>query len=101
MSPFCIAVLDIPVYLVAGAALVSTWTASIISVIIYAIGPMTSNGIQTSPDWLLGVLFGIGGFAGIYTGAKLQKFMSPYIIKIILGIAVLCVAVKYLIILIH
>ncbi len=100
MVPFCVAVLDIPVYLVAGAALVSTWVASIISVIIYAIGPMTNGGIQTSPDWLLGALFGLGGLAGIYTGTKLQKFMSPVVIKIILGTAVILVAIKYLIILI-
>lgn len=100
MVPFCVAVLDIPVYLVAGAALVSTWAASLISVIIYAIGPMTNGGVQTSPDWLLGVLFGLGGLAGIYTGAKLQKFMSPIVIKIILGTAVLMVAMKYLSVLI-
>ncbi len=100
MSPFCVAVLDIPVYLVAGAALVATWAASIISVIIYAIGPMTGGSVQTSPDWVLGALFGLGGVAGIYTGAKLQKFMSPVLIKIILGISVLIVAIKYLIVLI-
>jgi uncharacterized membrane protein YfcA len=100
MSPFCIAVLDIPVYLVAGAALVSTWVASCISVIIYAVGPMNNSGIQTSPDWLLGILFGLGGVAGISTGTKLQKILSPAVIKTILGTVVLLVAVKYLIVLI-
>ncbi|MEA1969658.1 MAG: sulfite exporter TauE/SafE family protein, partial [Thermodesulfobacteriota bacterium] len=99
MVPFCVAVLELPVYLVAGAALVATWVASVISVIIYAIGPITSTGIQTSPDWLLGILFGVGGLAGIYTGTKLQKIMAPAIIKMILGTAVLLVAAKYLIVL--
>ena len=99
MVPFCVAVLELPVYLVAGAALVATWAASVISVIIYAIGPITNSVVQTSPDWLLGILFGVGGLAGIYTGTKLQKIMSPAIIKIILGTAVLLVAAKYLIVL--
>ncbi|MDQ7032063.1 MAG: sulfite exporter TauE/SafE family protein [Desulfonauticus sp.] len=97
MSPFCIAVLGLPVYVVAGATLASTWTSSLISVLIYAFGPLVGHNLQTSPDWQLGLLFGLGGMGGIYIGARLQKIIRPFIIKVILGLVVLSVALKYLV----
>jgi hypothetical protein len=54
------------------------------------------HGISTSPDWLLGLLFGAGGFAGMYLGARCQKFMPQKIIKLMLGTIILFLAVKYI-----
>jgi hypothetical protein len=49
-----------------------------------------------APDWLLGFLFGIGGFAGMYCGARLQKFVPARFIKWILAVCLLFTAGKYI-----
>jgi len=42
------------------------------------------------------LLFGIGGFVGMYCGARMQKFMPAKIIKGILACCIIFTAVKYL-----
>ncbi len=42
-------------------------------------------------------LFGAGGFAGIYLGARCQKFVPQKPIKILLGVLIIFVALKYVI----
>ncbi|MDP2862448.1 MAG: TSUP family transporter [Desulfobacterales bacterium] len=49
-----------------------------------------------APDWALGALFGAGGFAGMYLGARLQKYMPAKVIKVILALAITFLAVKYI-----
>ena len=39
---------------------------------------------------------GSGGFAGIYLGARCQKYVPARIIKLVLCICVMVVAVRYL-----
>lgn len=95
IAPFCIAVSNLPVYTVAGAALMGTFLTSIAGVVLYSVMPV-KHGISTSPDWLLGLLFGAGGFAGMYLGARCQKFMPQKIIKLMLGTIILFLAVKYI-----
>ena len=95
MSPYCVAVLKLPVQVVAGATLISTWISSIIAACFYGFGPFSSDP-STVPDFLLGLLFGLGGMAGIYVGTKLQSKLPASIIKFILGIAVSLIAVKYI-----
>ncbi|HAK59665.1 MAG TPA: hypothetical protein DCO77_04690 [Nitrospiraceae bacterium] len=63
--------------------------------IFYSVLP-TVGGVSTSPDWALGFLFGMGGFAGMYIGARLQKFVPQKFIKLLLGILILFVAIKYI-----
>jgi len=48
------------------------------------------------PDWMLGALFGIGGFLGMYCGARLQKCFPARLIKLILVLAILFLGVSYL-----
>jgi uncharacterized membrane protein YfcA len=52
--------------------------------------------MAVAPDWALGFLFGIGGFGGMYFGARLQKFVSARLIKWILVVCILFTAVKYM-----
>ena len=52
--------------------------------------------MQLAPDWLLGLLFGAGGFAGIYCGARCQKYIRARYIKWMLCLCILAVAAKYL-----
>jgi uncharacterized membrane protein YfcA len=95
IAPFCVAVFHLPVYTVAGAALLGTFLTSIVGVFFYSVLPVT-NGISTSPDWALGFLFGAGGFAGMYLGARLQKYVPQRIIKLMLGIMIVSLALRYI-----
>jgi len=96
IAPFCVAVFHLPVYTVAGAALLGTFLTSIVGVFFYSVLPAT-GGLSTSPDWVLGFLFGIGGFAGMYIGARLQKYMPQKFIKLMLGIMITSLALGYIV----
>ncbi|MGC1403725.1 MAG: sulfite exporter TauE/SafE family protein [Thermodesulfobacteriota bacterium] len=95
IAPFCVAVFHLPVYTVAGAALLGTFLTSIAGVFFYSIIPAKA-GVATSPDWLLGFLFGAGGFIGMYFGARAQKFVPQKFIKLMLGIVISLLALRYI-----
>ncbi|MFC1587065.1 sulfite exporter TauE/SafE family protein [Planctomycetota bacterium] len=98
IAPFCVIFFALPVYAVAGAALMGTFITSIAGVAFFQIlAPFyQSAGIDIAPDWKLGILFGIGGFAGIYCGARLQKFIPEKIIRTILALIMVILALKYI-----
>lgn len=96
IAPFCVAVFHLPVYTIAGAALMGTFITSIAGVFFYSVIPAKA-GMATSPDWLLGILFGIGGTVGIYLGARCQKFVPQRYIKLILGVIILYLAARYIV----
>ncbi|MDP3030097.1 MAG: sulfite exporter TauE/SafE family protein [Deltaproteobacteria bacterium] len=96
IAPFCVAVFHLPVYTVAGAALLGTFLTSIAGVFFYSVLPAKS-GLSTAPDWLLGFLFGAGGFLGMYCGARLQKFVPQKLIKAMLGGLIIFVAGRYIV----
>lgn len=95
IAPFCVAVFHLPVYTIAGVALMGTFLTSIAGVFFYSVIPAKS-GIVTSPDWLLGFLFGAGGFAGMYLGARFQKFVPQKFIKLMLGAIIVLLAIRYI-----
>lgn len=95
IAPFCIAVFHLPVYTVAGAALMGTFLTSIAGVTFYSIMP-ARGGLSTSPDWLLGLLFGAGGFVGMYLGARFQKFVPQRVIKLTLGLIIIFLSIGYI-----
>ena len=98
IAPFLITIFGLPVYTIAGAALLGTFLTSIVGVIFYTvIAPMYAyTGLAIVPDWKLGVLFGIGGFVGMYCGARLQKYFPARTIKIILGLVILFLSIRYI-----
>lgn len=97
IAPFFVAVFHLPVYTVAGAALMGTFVTSVAGVFIYqALAPFYAD-MAIAPDWSLGILFGIGGFGGMYLGARCQKYMPAYLIKTILCACVFFVAGKYIV----
>jgi uncharacterized membrane protein YfcA len=96
IAPFCVAVFHLPVYTVAGAALMGTFLTSILGVFFYALVPLKA-GMSATPDFLLGLLFGIGGFLGIYLGARCQKFLPQKYLKLILGALIVYLASQYII----
>ncbi len=95
IAPFCVAVFHLPVYTIAGAALMGTLITSVAGVVFYSVIPAKA-GMATSPDWLLGFLFGAGGFIGIYFGARFQKFVPQRAIKLMLGTIIVFLAIKYI-----
>ena len=96
IAPFFVSVFGLPVYTVAGAALMGTFVTSVAGVLFYQLIAPWYPGMAVAPDWLLGVLFGIGGCAGMYCGARLQKFMPARFIKWLLAFSILFPALKYL-----
>jgi len=92
LSPYCVAVLKLPVHTVAGASL---FVSSVVGVLVYSLG-LASGGLSTRPDFFLGALFGIGGLLGGYFGARTQKFVPEKPIKWGLFLVVLTVSLRYL-----
>jgi uncharacterized membrane protein YfcA len=96
IAPFCVAVFHLPVYTIAGATLMGTFITSVAGALFFSIIP-APGGVLTMPDWPLGILFGIGGFIGIYLGARFQKFVPQKFIKLTLGVVILFLADKYIV----
>ena len=97
VAPFFVTIVGLPVYAVAGAALMGTFITSIAGVAFYQYLSMVYANMTVQPDWLLGALFGFGGFFGMYLGARTQKYVPARIIKSILCLCVLFVAVRYIV----
>jgi uncharacterized membrane protein YfcA len=97
IAPFLITFYSLPVYSIAGSALMGTFLTSIVGVCIYTvIAPMYAySGLAIAPDWKLGILLGIGGFAGMYCGARAQKFVPGKVIRCMLGLLITFLAVQY------
>ncbi len=98
VAPFLMAIFGLPVYTIAGAALLGTFLTSIAGVIFYTIiAPMYAHtGLAIATDWMLGALFGAGGFLGMYCGARVQKYMPAKTIKLILGLIIVLLALRYI-----
>jgi uncharacterized membrane protein YfcA len=96
IAPFFVSFFGLPVYTVAGAALMGTFVTSIAGVIFYqAIAPFYPN-VSVAPDYLLGALFGFGGMAGMYVGARCQKHVPAKFIKWMLSGIIVFTALKYI-----
>lgn len=96
MAPIYMAFFNLPVYTVAGATLMGTFITSVAGVFFYQmLAPFYPN-MQIAPDWMLGVLFGIGGLGGMYCGARVQKFVPAKFIKWILAGCILFLSGKYI-----
>lgn len=98
-APILITLFGLPIHAIAGATLAGTFATSVIGITAYTwIAPhFVQDGVPTAPDWLLGGLLGLGGMAGIYLGARCQRFVPVRVIKAILVLVLLTVAVRYLV----
>ncbi len=99
IAPFLVSVFRVPVYAISGPAFLSTFISSVGGVVAYSLFDLLglSHGLNLHPDWLLGVLLGIGGFCGIYLGSRLQRFVPARIIKLVIFAAISFVVVKYVV----
>ncbi len=94
--PFCVSILGLPVYTVAGATLFGTFIASISGVLFYSLIPFGTGGVFP-PHWILGGLLGLGGLIGMNCGALAQQYVPEKTIKFLLALVISLVGGKYIV----
>ncbi|MCX8068972.1 MAG: sulfite exporter TauE/SafE family protein [Thermodesulfovibrionales bacterium] len=95
IAPFLVSVCRLPIYTIAGAALMGTFITSVVGGLFFTFAPPI-GGVSAMPDWPLGILFGIGGVIGMYLGARTQKFVPQRYVKILLAIVIVSLGIKYI-----
>lgn len=95
IAPFFVAWFRLPVHTISGATLMGTFLTSVAGVAFYMLIAPFFPEQSVSPDWMLGLLFGLGGVVGMYWGARCQKFVSATAIKWMLGTVIVLTAIKY------
>lgn len=95
IAPFLVSLFRLPVHTVAGASLAATFATSAAAVGAYLlVAPGVTGG--AIPDWRLGLLFGLGGLAGTYVGARVQRLVPARLIQWLLAACTLGPAFGYL-----
>jgi hypothetical protein len=94
IAPLCVAVLGLPIQLVAGAARAGTFATSVIGVLVYSLLPLP-DGASAAPDWALGSSFGLGGLVGMYLGAATQKHVPQRVLRVGLGLVLAALGGSY------
>jgi uncharacterized membrane protein YfcA len=80
---------------VAPAALASTFVTSVGGVITFTLLSVSQHG-SVAPDWPTGIALGVGGLAGAYTGARIQRRLPDTLIRRVMGVLVVAIGVRYL-----
>ncbi len=98
IAPFFVTIFKLPVHTVAGASLMGTFITSFIGVLFFQLLSLSSLAPDQviAPDYMLGILFGLGGVVGIYLGAMTQRYLPANVIKTILATIILFTSAKYI-----
>jgi uncharacterized membrane protein YfcA len=80
---------------VAPAALASTFVTSVAGVITFLVLSVHYHG-PVAPDWPTGIALGVGGLAGAYAGARIQRHLPDTLIRRVMGILVVAIGARYL-----
>jgi uncharacterized membrane protein YfcA len=94
MAPFLVALYGLSLYRIAGAMLFGALMTSVVGVLLYQFLP-APPGVETRPDWALGILFGSGGAAGMYAGARMQKHVPQRLLRRGLAVVLGLLAAQY------
>lgn len=98
LAPYLVGLAGLSIYRVAGATLLATLVTSVVGVAGFAILAFVSASPRAQgPDWLLGVLFGVGGIVGGYLGAGLQKHLPVRLIEGLLAVLVTGLGIYYVV----
>lgn len=95
IAPFLISFFGLPVYVVAGPALLSTLVTSAAGVAAFQLLAPLRPGVAIAPDWTLGLLLGAGGLVGMLLGGRLQKYVPAQAIRWMLAVVTLATALRY------
>lgn len=96
IAPFFVAVFKMPVYTIAGACLMGTFITSVTAVVLYQLVAVFYPETGAGPDWMLGLLMGGGGMIGMYTGARVQKYIKAEYIKWMLAAILVFAGGRYI-----
>jgi len=96
IAPFFVAVFRLPVYTIAGACLMGTFITSVVAALLYQIIAPFYPHMAVAPDWLLGLMLGIGGMIGMYSGAWFQKYVPALFIKWMLASILFFTGTRYI-----
>jgi uncharacterized membrane protein YfcA len=97
IAPLLVTLWSLPVHTIAGAALFGTFLTSVVGVGFFWLAGSLAGLEGVTPNWTLGLSFGVGGLLGTYTGARLQRFLPARAIEAGLGLVVTGLAGSYLI----
>jgi uncharacterized membrane protein YfcA len=96
IAPVLAGVFALPVRRVAPAALTATLITSVAGVISFEVLAATgASGPGSRPDWLLALLFGLGGAAGGFTGARLNKLLPERPLRLLLALLAMGLGLSY------
>ena len=84
-----------PVAEVAPASLASTFVTSVAGVVTFSLLALRHQGV--APDWVTGIILGVGGLAGGYVGARIQPRLPESVIRRALGAIAEVVGVLFLV----
>lgn len=97
IAPFFVAIFHLPVYTIAGACLMGTFLTSVVAAGFYqGIAPLYPH-MAVAPDWILGILMGVGGMLGMYSGARMQKYVPAKAIKWLLAFILVFTGGRYVV----
>ena len=89
IAPFAMTSLGLPAKVIAGPSLLATLITSLVGIGSFEV-------LRVRPDWTLGLLFGAGGLAGSYCGARLQKHLPDRYIRLFLGLLLAGLSATYI-----
>jgi len=95
IAPYFVTFFGLPVYTVTGATLLGTFITSLAAAVFFQILAPFYPDMSVAPDWLLGILFGVGGMAGMYLGAWCKQYIPVRAIKWILAGVIIFMAMRY------
>jgi uncharacterized membrane protein YfcA len=97
-SAYLVGVCGLPVYATAGATMLSTFVASCAGAIGFAlVHRIGAADAAVAPMWTLGLAMGLGGLAGGYLGARMQRFLLSVLICVVLSLIMLLLGTHYLV----
>jgi len=97
LAPVIVSLWGLPVYTVAGAALLGTCLTSVAGVGLFSTIGWLGDMPEVMPSWSVGLAFGVGGLFGTYTGSQLQHLLPPRPIDALLALIVNGLGLSYII----
>ncbi|MDP7728355.1 MULTISPECIES: sulfite exporter TauE/SafE family protein [Mycobacterium] len=85
----------LPVATVAPAALASTLVTSAAGAATYTVLATAHRGFDIAPDWLVGIVAGVGGLIGGYLGAAIAPRVPERALRVTLGLLAVTTAAVY------
>lgn len=97
IAPYLVTIAGMSVYRVAGAALLATFITSVTGVIVFQTIAWITHSPGVGPNWVLGLLFGIGGLVGSSIGSRIQHRLPEAGVRAVLAALLAALGISYLV----